>query len=88
MWLEYAALLPLSVRVLRPYERARPFMAARNSGTALSWFPRPTVPPYLPSTRWKNLFSFGSRLQASILRGLVADLLLERFRNTEISGGR
>lgn len=40
------------------------------------------------SGKCKNLFSFGNRLKANILRGMVADLLLESFRNTEISEGR
>lgn len=51
-------------------------------------FSMPTVPPCLANTSWKDLVSFRSRLHVSFPRGMVADLLLERFRNSEISRGR
>lgn len=63
-------------------------MAARNSGTVLSWVFHAHCSSLSSKYIVENLFSFGNRLQASILRGVVTDLLLERFRNTEISGGK
>lgn len=60
-------------------------MAARNWADAPTGF---SILLVFQIQTEKKKVSFGNRLNASFPRGMGEDLLLEKFRNTEISEGR
>jgi len=88
MLVEYTALLPALCLVAETVEGSQGLHGSKKFSKCSQLGFHAHCSSLSSKYKLERLGFFGSRLNASFPRGVVADLLLERFRKTEISRGR